>query len=421
MKTKFIAFFSVLFTLQAQAQIASIFADEFPDSAKTRIGIGGDYALGSNNLTNAFLMKFYKGGYIDNSLKNEVLNRSKNKNRAGADLSYGIYGAFEFDSLFHKPNFGLFFAVRDRAHLDAAFSKDLYKVGFYGNSAYAGKTANFNGFSLNLLRYQQVQIGIFSSKADSAARWGIGVSFLKGEQYASVYAKTAELYTSEDGQYIDFNTDISAAQSDTAHKGFGAFNGYGASVDIYFEAPFNTRAGASKLRVSVSDIGLIQYNKNTLYLNQDSLFHYDGFHVNSIYDLQDSTISASTSQDSIINGIAPFRKQSVSVTLPAVLNLSFETRFSEHFELTEGIRYVFNGNYALKYYLQGNFYFSKRFMVSATLSYGGYSTFNYGIGVFANLGKGFMIYAGSNNIEGYIVPKKTTAQGAYFSLVKNFK
>ena len=421
MKTTFIAFFSVLFSLQAQAQVASIFADEFPDSAKTRIGIGGDYALGSNNLTNAFLMKFYKGGFIDNTLKNEVLNRSKNKNRAGVDLSYGIYGAFKLDSLFHKPNFGLFFAVRDRAHLDAAFSKDLYKVGFYGNSAYAGKTADFNGFNLNLLRYQQVQIGIFSSKADSAARWGIGVSFLKGEQYASVYAKTAELYTSEDGQYIDFNTDISAAQSDTAQKGFGAFNGYGASVDIYFEAPFNTRAGASKLRVSVSDIGLIQYNKNTLYLNQDSLFHYDGFHMNSIYDLQDSTISASTSQDSIINGIAPFRKQSVSVTLPAVLNLSFETRFSEHFELTEGIRYVFNGNYALKYYLQGNFYFTKRFMVSATLSYGGYSTFNYGIGVFANLGKGFMVYAGSNNIEGYIVPKKTTAQGAYFSLVKNFK
>jgi hypothetical protein len=420
-KAKIISFFLVLFCCNSYAQIASFFADEFPDSARTRIGVSFDYSFGSNNLTNEFISKFYNGGYIDNTLKDEVLSRSKNKNRIGADMNTGIYGAFKFDSIFHKKNLSLFFAIKDRQHFDASFSKDLYKIGFYGNASYAGKTADFNGFNMTLLRYQQIQLGLFSSKLDSAARWGIGLSFLKGEQFSSIYAKTAELFTSEDGQYIDFNTSISAAQSDTAQRGLGAFNGYGGSVDIYFEAPYKTPFGNSKLKASVSDIGLINFNKNTLYLNQDSLFHYDGFHINSIYDLQDSTLSDNTSQDSIISSIAPFQKRTVSVTLPAVLNLSFETRFSPAFELEEGIHYIFNANYNLLAYVKSSFYFSQRFRISATLSYGGYSTFNYGIGIYANFGKGFIVYAGSNNIEGFIVPKKTTAQGAYISLVKNFR
>ena len=265
-----------------------------------------------------------------------------------------------------------------------------------------------------------IKIGLFSSKYDSAARWGIAVSILKGEQYASIFAQKAELFTSEDGQYIDFNTNMQVAKSDTAKKGIGAFNGIGASIDIYFEAPFKTRFGDSKLRVSVSDIGSIKFNNKSLYLNQDSTFHYTGFQVNSVYDLQDSTF-ANTSQDSIMSAVAPFKKQSFSVTLPSVLNLTYETQFTKHFEMVEGIRYIFNGNYHLLAYLKGNFNINQKFAVSATFGYGGYGKFNYGLGAFANLGKGFIVYAGSNNLEGFIAPKKACGESAYISLVKNFK
>ncbi len=59
-------------------------------------------------------------------------------------------------------------------------------------------------------------------------------------------------------------------------------------------------------------------------------------------------------------------------------------------------------------------------MLSLTLGYGGYGNLNYGIGLKANLGNGFLIYAGSNNIEGYISPKNTGGQGVFFSLGKQF-
>jgi hypothetical protein len=71
--------------------------------------------------------------------------------------------------------------------------------------------------------------------------------------------------------------------------------------------------------------------------------------------------------------------------------------------------------------LNGNFYLNSKFILSTTFGYGGYGTYNYGLGVSAKLIKNFVIYAGSNNIEGFIVPKKTTGQGAYISLIKKFK
>ncbi|MFL5762877.1 MAG: DUF5723 family protein [Bacteroidia bacterium] len=411
----------ILFSgFRLRSQIAVVFSDEFPDSSRTRVGLTGDYGINSTALTGEFVSTFYKGGFIDKEKKDRVLDRARNLNVLGADLNYGVFAAFKPDSLFHKKNVSLFFSLRDRAHFDMQFSKDMYKVGFYGNASYAGEVANFNEFSMNLLRYQQLQIGLFSSRYDSTARWGIAVSILKGEQYVSVFADKAELYTSVDGQYIDFNTNMQVVQSDTSKKGIGAFNGVGASVDIYFEAPFKTRFGESKLRVSVSDIGAIKFNNQSLYLNQDSLFRYSGFHVNSIYDLQDSTF-AKNSQDSIISAIAPFRKQSYSATLPSVLNLTYETQFGSRFLMTEGIRYVFNGNYHLLMYLKGHFMITPKFHATATFGYGGYGKFNYGVGVFASLGKGLFVYAGSNNLEGFIAPKKACGQGAYLSLVKNFK
>ena len=59
-------------------------------------------------------------------------------------------------------------------------------------------------------------------------------------------------------------------------------------------------------------------------------------------------------------------------------------------------------------------------MIAATVGYGGYTGLHCGLGLAANLGAGFSIYAGSSNIEGYIVPAKTAGRAAYFSIIKNF-
>lgn len=409
----------VLTYINAPAQISAIFQNNISDSTKVRIGFLGDYNLNATSLTNSFMTKFYTGGFIDSDLKNAVLDRTKDKNRIGAEINFGMHGAFKMDTLFHKNYFHLFFSIRNRAHFDAQFSKDFYTVGFYGNSQYTGKTANFNDFNLNLYRYQQFQIGLFASNAECIARWGVALSLLKGEQYASVNAKTAEFYTDANANYVNFNTSIEIAQSDINNKGLKAFNGYGTSLDIFIETAFKKHDGKSKLKIEITDIGLIKFNDQSLYLQQDSLFHFNGFYVKNIYDLKDS-IFKNASQTGIKKSLFPLENKSYTVIIPANLNLTFETKFNSHFHLIEGIRYIFNANYSLLSYIMTNIYFTKNFMLSTSIGYGGYSNFNYGIGLSANLGSGFIINTGSHNIEGYLVPTKTSGQGAYFSLIKTF-
>ena len=399
-------------------QIEDFFSNDFNYYSNNATGAFGNYDLNSNSIINQFANKFYTGGYINDELKLAVLKRTKNHNQIGGNLNYGIFHTYKIPE--NKQKLSIFFSLKNRAHFDMGFSKNLFELGFFGNAQFAGQTANINNSSINILRYQQLQFGIFSSKSDSVARWGIGISVLKGEQYLTIQSKKGELFTSSDGQNINLNAELFTAQSDTAHKGITAFNGIGAGLDLFFEAPYDTKIGKSKIKITVSDIGSIYYNNKTILRKQDSTFNYSGFDIKGIYDLRDSTLG-NRIKDSVLEAIIPAKKQTHSVTIPTTLNFSFETQLHPVFSLTEGIQYVFNANYKLQFYLIGKFYINRKLIVSSQFSYGGYGTYNYGIGVSANLGKGFILNAGSKNIEGYIVPKITTGQGVYFTLIKKFK
>lgn len=419
MKKIYILFYLLIYLGKSNAQIFTIFPDACTDTSRIRIGAATDCFANANALTADFISTFYKGGYIDIDLKDKVLARTKNSNRIGAELNSGVFAAFRLDSFCHKPGFSLFFSLRDRQHFDMHYRKDFYKVGFYGNAAYAGQVANFSDFSLNLIRYQQFQIGLFCSQLDSSARWGISLSLLKGEQYRSILAKKTELFTSADGQYLTFQTEMEMAESDPSRKGLSTMNGVGVSMDIYFQAPFQTKLGETKVEASISDIGMIRFSESSIFRKQDSTFRYEGLRINSIFDIQDSTF-LKTSQDSILSHILPPSKRSVSATLPSTFNLSMQTKLSEHFYLTEGIHYIFNANYKLLAYVKADVHFNKRFLISATLGYGGYAELNGGVGLGLNAGKGFSFYTGTTNLEGFIVPSKVAGRAAYFSIIKNF-
>lgn len=415
---------AILFTLfigsASYAQIEDFFVADFVSPEKTSVGVFSNFDLNASSITATFSNKFITGGFIDAELKNSVLDRTKNSNCIGGNINTGLFATFGLPPVNNQKDLVLFFSVRDRAHFDMGFSKDLFTLGFYGNADHAGETADLSNFGLNYIRYQQVQVGMFSTRIDSVARWGIGLSFIKGEEYLSILTSRADLFTSMDGQLITLDTEIQTVQSDTAQKGFGAFNGYGASLDLFFEAPFDTKMGKSKIKVSVSDIGSIYFNNKTIVRSQDSSFSYSGFEINGIYDLKDSTLG-SRIKDSLLETIIPHKKHSYAVTLPAVLDLSFGTALSDKIHIQEGIKYIFNANYKLLFYVKGKFFITPKLLLSTTFAHGGYGNFNYGFGVSALLGERFIIYAGSNNIEGFIAPKKTGGQAAYLTLIKKFK
>ena len=418
MKKLFIYSF-LLLSFYSKAQVSVIFNSEVADTVHTFAGVWGNGSFDATALNSKFVSKFYTGSFIDKDTKDGVLNRTHNINRVGEEVNYGLFVAFRPDSLAHRKNMSYFIGLSDRQHFDARYSDDFYKVAFYGNASYAGRTAYLTDFNLNFIRYQQLQLGFLKKNTANTLQWGMGFSFLKGEQYASITAHKAELYTSQDGQFINFDTDMQIAQTDTAHRGLGAFNGYGASLDVFLMAPLKTKMGTSIIRVAVSDVGMIRFNKQSLYLNQDSLFHFTGFKINNIHDLQDSTFRT-TNKDSIASKVAPFGKKAFNVTIPATLVVSFETQYTKRFQLTEVVKFIYNANYSLLFYVKGKYQLGARTSISATVGYGGYGKINGGIGLNARLGKAWLVHVGSDHIEGFIAPQSAAGMGVNCSVIRCF-
>jgi hypothetical protein len=375
------------------------------------VGVFGNYNAGSNAITNGFLNSFYTGQYIDQTQKDRVQARLNRYNRLGGDANAGLFYLNHMDSCFGKKVFAWFVSVKSRAHVDMQFTRDLFNVAFYGNSSYRGQTADFSGSQLNEVQYQQFQAGLVSD------RFGVGISVYNGQQFQLLNAKTAEMYTSTFGEYIDMNTSYKMITSNPNSTGYGSLNGMGAGLDFYGRMPFVLlKKHPCDLLVELSDFGFIRWNQKTEHYQNDTLYHFDGFAVKNVFQLADTSVHLSAK--SVINA-KPNAREAYASYLPATLDVKC-VPLGDVYQCIVGIRYRFSSNYTPYAYGQFRYHFGPRYSVTAELGYGGYANLQAGLFLNAKLGRGTSIHLGTNNVAGYIAPQTTTGQGVFFSLSQLF-
>ena len=240
MKKLILSTISLLICYNCFSQTEYGLSKYFTDSASVSVGVIGEYSINSTVLSNEFYNFFIQGGYIDTEAKDRISGRLRTSNQLGGDVNFGIYYAQKIDSLFgkarHKLNY--FINISNRWHFDVRFSDDLFNLGFYGNKIFAGQTAELGDFNLNLLKYQQFELGLMNSN-DSGKQYGFGISFLKAEEHFYINSNRADLYTETTGEYVDLNMNLQINQSDTASRGLQAFNGWGLSTDLFYQLPYN--------------------------------------------------------------------------------------------------------------------------------------------------------------------------------------
>jgi len=386
---------------------------------RSTFSINADAFCNSNSIPVDFVDALYLGQNISSGFINNVAGNLNAENRIGAEFNYSIHYSYKPDSCSRYSKFEFFFSIQNRTHLDGRFSGDLFNLVFNGNKMFAGQTANFDNFNLNLLQYQQFQIGICSKIKAGGIRYGIGLSVLNGQQYQNILAKKAELYTSPDGEYINFNSDITYKQSNTSNTNLGSSNGAGFGVDAFAEKSFTIREELTeKIKFELKDIGMIWWNKSSRTAVADSLYHYDGISVNNILDPKNSAFSKLNS-DSIFNKVVQSNPGKIASVLPGIIHFNSVTSYKT-WQLSKGIRYMYDANYKLNVYLTGNYFITKRLMVSLGAAYGGYTVFSVNTGLGADLGSGFIVHLFSNNIEGFIIPQIALGQSVSVSIMKHF-
>lgn len=414
MRTRFIIYFcfcSIAFFAQ--------YNSEFLNFEKTgrSISINGEYELGSNGIYNSLLNKFIYGGYINKKIKDASNDHMKNLNVMGANINYDMSVFFGRNS-----KYSYLIGIKDQIIFNSSFTKDFYQLMFYGNKPYLNETKNLAGSSINSLRFQELKLGFIWHKIDTTAKVGVSVSILKGQQLFYIKAKEgSSLYTNSDGTELVFNSDFDMALSDTNNrKNPFAYTGIGASADIFFETPYKSKIGkGSVLTVNANNIGFLHWFDNSVQYNSDSTFRFDGYKVDNLLDLKDTTLAA-INRDSIIKNTTNARKESFNVNIPTNLLIINKIRFTNKFVLGTGFRYLFNSNFKPYFFADAEYQLTSKITGVLHVAYGGYSKLNVGL-AFSYNSPAWFFKIGSNSLQGYISPSNTYGQGAFISIAKKFK
>lgn len=410
-----ILFLLCLFFQQMRSQYNSEFLNY--ENTGRSVSINADFDAGTNGIQNAMMNKFLLGGHIDTKMKDAALNKMHGYNQLGINLNYDV-------SLFigKNPKYDFLVGFKNQEILNATYTKDFYTLVMYGNKPFLDKTANFSGTNINALRFQEVKFGIIMHKVDSTAKIGVSISFLKGEQLFYIKAnKNSSLYTNADGTELIFNSNFNMALSDTStKKNVFSFNGIGASADIFFETPYKSKIGRqSVLTVNANNIGFIHWSERSLQYSSDSVLKFDGYHINNILDLKDSTLQK-VNTDSVIRKATNARQEAFNTNIPTNLIIINKIYFSRQFAFNAGFRYIFHANYKPYVFIEPEYKIANRFLISVHIGYGGYTRLNTGLSlVYTN--RNWFIKLGSNSLQGYIAPKQAYGQGLFFSIAKKFK
>jgi hypothetical protein len=409
----------ILFFIFCSLAVFSQYNSEFLNFEKTgrSVSINGEYELGSNGIYNSLINKFIYGGTIDKKTKDASNNSMKQLNVLGVNMNYDISAFFGRNS-----KYSYLIGFKDQRIFNASYTKDFYELVFYGNKPYLGETKNLAGSNINSLRFQELKLGFIWHKIDTTAKVGVSISILKGQQLFYVKAKEgSSLYTNSDGTELVFNSDFNMALSDTTNKNNPfAYSGIGASADIFFETPYKGKLGkGSVLTVNANNIGFLHWFDNSVQYSSDSTFKFDGYHIDNLFDLQDSTLAA-INRDSVIKNTTNAHKESFNVNIPTNLLIINKIQFTNKFYLSVGFRYVFNSNFKPYFFTDAEYHFTPKISGALHIAYGGYSKLNMGL-AFSYVSKSWFLKIGSNSLQGYISPSNTYGQGAFISVAKKFK
>lgn len=264
----------VLTSLHSSAQLLPIQYDTLERSQEVILTGGLDFS--TSGLQNELTMKFIRGGYITDDIKNASMDKHRDINRAGGiligDVEYRNYDV----QLLEKRDWGIIVKAGYNTFGGAVYSQDLYGLAMYGNDRYVGDTIDFSGFNSSFATYQKLGFGLIDRKSKSS----ITLNVFNISDYASIGLRDAQVQQDDNGDNINLVLD-----GEFAFRESQAFNqGIGFGVDVDFKIPFQfSNDQTSFLQIQAKNIGVgYLYEKQRVY-SVDTTFNFSGFEFNQLF------------------------------------------------------------------------------------------------------------------------------------------
>ncbi len=259
---------------------------------KSRLTIDMMGMYDSNALRNDLVVGLWKGGDLSRDVRELSQQALQGHNRAGYEGSFRTsytWGA----SLFGDKSMRPLVSVGYRDLMGMRFTDDLYNLTFFGNAAYEGKTAVLAPSAQEEQRYQTIGVGMKAAGSETYLR----LDLVNGQYLNAVHLKQADVYTAEDGRYIQADLDGTWSTSDTSVQSFSNGLGLGLSAGVQM----NGRLFGRRLKVflEVNDLGFIAWNGGSQRLVKDGVERYDGVYVDDIIDLDGALVGEGQLRDTL--------------------------------------------------------------------------------------------------------------------------
>ncbi len=399
--------------------VPSILNNDFLSVKRNAVSADFHYFMSSNFASNEVSTYYLLQTNFEGELETSLIENLKEKNTyelsAGGNIMY-LHKAEKFP-VFGKGTYHIAFTNGNLTTIRSA--ADAVKFVFNGNAQFENETAVLGPLVSEKFAYNQLRVGLRKDyqKNENETSFGVSLSFIQGFQNWNADLSRGTLFTAEDGEYIDLDYNmILQLGYEGVPNGF-EFNGLGFAGDLLLSYKRNN---TSLLELQVRDLGWAKWQNEAVTYKADSFIHYQGLEIENFFNIQDSFLTASYI-DSLVEGILPDESRTgYNTFFPVMIDLGYShVLANEQALITAGIRYRNLSGYLPFAYLKANYFITSSASVSASLGYGGYGSYRFGLELAKNWEQ-FWITFGSNAVEGFIVPSKATSGSIYLNLGTRF-
>jgi len=380
--------------------------------SSNKYSVTGDAGLFSNGLPLELSNKFLYGGEITTEIKDLAAGKLNGENFLAIEAMGKLNYLSKPKTIFGVKNAFWGIEVGTQVLSYSSYSDDLFNLVFYGNEPYAGTEINLAKSSSQTVWFHNIGItgGVILKNIGSFDNLHISAtpSFVSGLLQQDFNLTTGTFLTEANGESIDGNFIGNYTASDSLSSAFSP-KGYGAKIDLSFVL----ESKKNKIGLSISDLGLIAWD-NKLNYQLDTNITFEGIEIEDIFSVQDTLIAVAELQDSTFAN-SPNKS---TVSLPILVAVYFEHKFSDNLVLKNWLKYRLVDNYVPFLMSQINYNLGN-FTGGVSAAYGGYTGLQAGV----NLGYNFKVVdviIGGTNVLGFIDQKNQYSQNIYTRVVAKF-
>jgi hypothetical protein len=332
--------------------------------------LSGVADYGSTSVENAFLNRFLFGGIISEEVKDRTWNKHNPINRLGADLQTEAEFRNYNSNLFGKEKFGWLMKGGYYNYAGLLYSQDLFGMTFYGNEGYLGESIDFSGTRGSGWSFQKIGFGIIDKKSKS----NLSLNAYSVSNYGSLGISNGALFQSVEGDSLALLYDGYAEYKTPGDQ----TRGWGLGLDADIRIPVQlAKEQTAYIQFLVKNVG-VAYIPEIKRYEADSLFIFEGLTFDQLFGDASVIDSNFSILDTLNVGSQTF---SAFKFLPAFLQIGkvVDELSPKKVQSYFGARMYPSLVLVPQIYLGIHYKPVKWLAVGLNTSYGGYSTFRFGM------------------------------------------